>query len=170
MAGDTKFYPGELVFDRKRTDPTDDVLVVTDIDVGTVGDLTGEKYEAVKMNTTNMDLRPGDYKQLSDDTRVINAAYVADDKDTPAVISNEYTFPAFRLKTVNSPEDCALDGYQPHQVALSKFYAELANAVRETDMTVETTRDLKVLAMKASVDGGVILRGEDEMVDGIMDS
>lgn len=167
MPDDTKFYPGTLVFDRKRTDPTDDPLVITDANVGTLGEISDdETYRLVKYNDVNQQLKPGPNEPLGDNTPIVEAAYVTDEDDTPAVVEREaYTFPEFRLQTVVSKDDGALDGERPHQVALAQFYAELATALRETETIVTTPHDLKLLAMKADVDGTVIVRGEDRMLD-----
>ena len=162
MSGEKKFYPGELVFDRKRTDPTDDILVVTDADVGSLGDLSGKDYRLVKHNGTNKKLKPGPDGPLDDSTRVIEAAYVSGGDESPPVLGDQgYTFPEFRLETVVSEEGNAIDGHQPHQIALAEFYAELSSALRKTGTTVESPKDLKVLAMEARVDGKVIVRGEE---------
>lgn len=162
MSDDERFYAGEVVFDKKRTDPTDDLLIVTDANVGVLGDLSGEKYRMVKHNDTNQQLRPGANAPVDDTTRLIEAAYISDSGTQPAVIgSKRYTFPEWRLETVVSEDGSALDGLQPHQLALATFYGELARALAESETTVETPKDLKVLAMQAAVDGKVILRGEE---------
>lgn len=166
MSNETEFYPGEIVFDKRRTSVTDDTLVVTDASIGELGSISEtETYEHVKSNDTNQQLNPEGNTVVPDDVRLIKAAYVNDDDGVPVVGATSYPFPEYRLATVATEEDDALASSQPHQLALAQFYSELATQLRKDEITIETPRDLKLLAMKAEIDGGVIHHAEEKMED-----
>lgn len=161
MPSDQKFYAGQVVFDKKRTDPTDDMLVVVDANPGTLETFTGEDYRLIKHNDTNKELNDG--QPVDDDEPCVKCTYVTTSKERqPTVQSSPYTFPEFRLETLESPNGNPINGYYPHQWALSEFFAELVETIDGTDMTVESADDLQVLAMQAGVDGEVIIRGLKE--------
>lgn len=158
MSDKYDFYRGEIVFDKKRTDPTDDLLVVVDEDAGTVGDLSGETKRKVKHNETNKELNDG--HEVPEYEPCVTASYIS--ADTPPTVGDAiYTFPAFRLATVESPNSGGISGYQPYQWALAGFLAELMAALHNSDVTIESTEDLQVLCMQASIDGEVITRGTE---------
>lgn len=160
MPPDKQFYDGQIVFDRKRTDPSDDMLLVVDSDVGELHELDGETYRLVKHNDENKALNG--HAPVADSVRVIRCVYLkTDDGEDPALGDRTYTFPEFRLSTVRAGDDTPTNGFQPYQWALSSFFAELAETLKDEDQTIESVQDLQVLAMKADVDGEVILRGTD---------
>lgn len=161
MPSDNKFYEGQVVFDKKRTDPTDDMLVVVDANPGTLETFTGEAYRLIKHNDTNKELNAG--QPVADDESCVTCTYVVAGEETePAVQKETYTFPEYRLETLKSADGNAIEGYYPHQWALSQFFGELVRAMYTSEMTIEDADDLQVLAMQAGVDGEVILRGMDE--------
>lgn len=150
----TKFYHGQVVFDKKRSDPTDDLLVVVNPTVGTWQDLDDETAEYVW--ETDVNHRFG----LTEETPMVEVAYVSAGPSDVTIGEKTYTFPVTRLQTVTSTPNSALDGCYPYQWALAGFFAELvaATTTRETSIDVE---QLQVLCMAASVEGAVITRGTD---------
>lgn len=155
---DTKFYTGQVVFDKKRTDPTDDLLVVFDHDVGMLKDIAdGQTRRLVRENDVNKELYNG---PVPDSEPVVKAVYLSENGSHPASVGNQvYTFPEERLETPESDSGSALGGFHPYQFTLAEFFAELAEALDQQDITVESVEDLQVLCMEASVDGAVITRG-----------
>lgn len=159
-AGETDFYAGEVVFDKKRTDPTDDLLVVVAPNVGTVETLDGETRRKVKHNDTNVELNGG--RPVDDSEQCVAAAYISNgDHQKPSLGDTVYTFPEFRLETVESPHDNAIDGYQPYQWALAKFLSELVRAFDSQEFHIQSVEDLQVLCMEASIDGKIITLGSE---------
>lgn len=160
MTTDTSdFYKGEIVFDKKRTDPTDDLLVVVNPEIGALKTLDGETKRLVKHNDTNKELNGG--RPVDDDEPCIACAYISTgDHEDPAIDTDKvYTFPAFRLATVESAPDNVLEGYQPYQWALAGFLSELVKAMATKNVTIESVDDLQVLCMEASIDGEIITKG-----------
>lgn len=159
MTDDKDFYKGQIVFDKKRTDPTDDLLVIVDADKGPVAALEGETKRLVKHNDTNKDLNAG--KPVADDELCIGAAYISSgDHEEPDIGEKVYTFPEFRLETVESKNGSAIEGYQPYQWALAGFFSELVKAFDNGNVeSIEDVEDLQVLCMEASIDGKVITKG-----------
>lgn len=157
MTNSKSFYAGQIVFDRRRTDPTDDLLVVVDYEPRPLLSFTGEKYRLIKHNNHNKSFYGG---PVPDDALCVTAAYVTDDSNSPAVIGNEtYTFPIKRLETIQAPDDAATAGYYPHQLALASFLGELVQALDGNEICIESVSDLQVLCMEAAVDGSVIKHG-----------
>lgn len=151
------FYKGQIVFDKKRTDPTDDLLVVVNPDMGPVNTLDGETRRLVKDNDTNKKIIGG---TVPDDAPCVAAAYISSgDHEEPDIGEQIYTFPEFRLETVESKNGSAIEGYQPYQWALAGFLAELVKALDVQNFTIEDVEDLQVLCMEASIDGEVITKG-----------
>lgn len=152
------FYKGQIVFDKKRTDPTDDLLVVVNPDMGPVGSLEGETRRLVKHNDTNTKILGT--SPVPDDAECVAAAYISSgDHDEPDIGEQIYTFPEFRLETVESKPGSAVEGYQPYQWALAGFMSELVKALDNQQFTIETVEDLQVLCMEAEIDGEVITKG-----------
>ncbi len=152
-----EFYPGAIVFDKKRTDPTDDLLVVMDHDAGPLRGFSGQKYRLIKNNDINTEIYGG---PVPDETECISAVYISEDNGHPAVIGKkEYTFPVDRMETVDSHPKHALEGLHPYQYALAQFLGELMRAMDTKDISIESVDDLQVLCMEASIDGKVITRG-----------
>lgn len=160
---ENQYYDGQLVFDRKRTDITDDILVVTDADAGVLDDFDGETHRAIKYNDTNQQLNPDGHGPVDGDTPMVQAAYLNDGVEgrDPEVGDEIYTFPQYRLATIQSDGDAALDGLFPHQHALASFFGELASAIEEDGLTVDSVEGLRVIAMRAECDGEVILDGAE---------
>ena len=155
----SKFYEGQVVFDKRRPGPTDDMLVGVDANPGTLETFTGEAYRLIKHNDTNKELNAG--QPVDEDEPCVTCTYISTgDHTEPEVQGETYTFPEYRLETVGSGP--ALDGHFPYQWALSQFFGELVRAMYTSDMTIEDADDLQVLAMQAGVDGEVILRGMQE--------
>lgn len=156
-------YDGALVFDRKRTDVTDDILVVVDADAGVLDDYDGETHRAIKYNDTNQQLNPDGHEPVSKDTQMVQASYVTGGVEghDPTVGDVVYTFPEYRLATIESDEEAALDGLDPHQHALASFFSELVDTIQSEDATIDSVEGLRFIAMKADCDGEVILEAAE---------
>ena len=158
----TNFYEGQLVFDRKRTDPTDDILVVVDAHVGTLLDLDDdETRRKVKHNDTNTSLNDG--SPVPDSEPVIKCAYVNnEDNFDPELGERVYTFPEFRLGDVKTSEETPIGDNAPFEWALIHFFAELVAELEQSDITIEDAEDLQVLAMQSEIAGNVIASGTNK--------
>lgn len=156
---DLKFHAGEIVFDKKRTEVTSDMLVIHDPDVGNVGSLSGETGRLVRNNDANKEIG------FSDSTTAVEAIYITEEDDGTVGLGDRiYTFPVSRLARVESPKDHSLDELRPHEWAIATFLSELMSALNEQDYTVERAEDLQVLCMDASIDGRVITRASGEKI------
>lgn len=145
----TDLYKGQIVFDKKRTDPTDDLLVVINSDVGTVSELEPKTERLVRENDVNQEVG------FTETTPMVKACYVqSGDDEIPSIGSRIYTFPETRLQPVESEDDKALEGYNPYQWALAQFLSKLVAATIDSEML--TYEELQVLCMEAGVQGEVI--------------
>jgi hypothetical protein len=161
---DSEFYPGTVVFDRKRTDPRDDPLIVTKAGERTVSDLDVRTRETVLENKTNSKLSREMDTSLGYETRVVSAVYIkgGDDVD-PCLGETAYTFPEFRLAPIEYGPDTPTDDTRPHQMALAAFFSEMAETLDREDITISSAEGLQYLAMKSGVDGAVIKRALDRL-------
>lgn len=154
---ESEFYPGTVAFDRKRTDPTDDVLIVTEAGERTVRDLDSRMRDAVEENPTNNKIAREMGITFGFETPVVSAVYIqgGDDVD-PCLGEKEYTFPEFRLAPIDYGPATPTNSYRPHQMALAAFFSELVETLDRTGMEISEPADLIVLAMEAGVPGRVV--------------
>lgn len=149
---DRRFWRGEVVYDRKRTDILDDPLVIVDPDVVELGDLDNKTREQVKYNKTNKRMNGG--RKLPEDTRCVRCSFLTERERRPTVESRVYTYPTFRLLRLTGNEKSSIPPFRPTMLAAAELIHHLEGSVAEGG--IDSREELQVALMEAGLDGEVI--------------